>query len=781
MSRIPGNKNPVSVFFSYSHRDEELRNELETHLALLKHEGVIEAWHDRKIPLGSEWAEEISENLNTADIILLLVSPDFLASPYCHDVEVVRAMERNEAGSARVIPVILRPCDWRRVPFGKLQALPKGALPVRKWPDRDDAFLDIAEGIRTAAEDMAAARTARNDAKTDRSPSPEPPVELKQSEAPRVLRAGETIGPYTLLSVIGRGGFGVVWLAERRSVLASTRFALKIPATGTIDIEAIGEEARLWVQASGHPNVLPIIEANIYDEHVVIVSEYAPDGSLKQWLDRNGGTAPSIEEAVRMAEGILSGLEHLHSRGIVHRDLKPDNILLQRNTPRLADFGLSRVLKAGSMSTIVAGTPAYMAPEVFEGKKGTQTDLWAAGVILYQLASGRLPFEGADLPSVMRAILTKDPEPLADKVPAAIRDVVMRALRKEPIKRYASAEQVRTTLRAATDQVLRGAPPSKAEPRPPTQARRSRHTVPATIEFETVQVDKRGKIIERRTARAGYFTEDLGSGVRLDLVEIPSGTFMMGSGSNEADRRKGESPRHEARVPGFYMGKFQVTVGQWNAVAKLQRVYWNLRPKAWYVQGVGDRLPVDNVSWDDASEFCARLSRKTGRPYRLPSEAEWEYACRAGSTTPFAFGETITPEFANYDGTHPYAGAAKGTYRGKRLPVGSLGVANGFGLYDMHGNVWEWCQDVWHENYSGAPTDGSAWETGGNRSKRMMRGGSWFSPSNACRSAHRGSAYFKYAWLRRLFPEIVGPSPRGFRVVLRPSSGDQRQIRTPVL
>jgi formylglycine-generating enzyme required for sulfatase activity len=153
-------------------------------------------------------------------------------------------------------------------------------------------------------------------------------------------------------------------------------------------------------------------------------------------------------------------------------------------------------------------------------------------------------------------------------------------------------------------------------------------------------------------------------------------------------------------------------------------------------------------------EFCKRLSKKTARRYRLPSEAEWEYAARAWAREPFTFGETITPDFVNYNSEYPYAGATKGTNRKRTVAVGSLGVANAFGLYDMHGNVEEWCLDNWHDNYTGAPTDGSAWTSGGDPEYQVYRGGSWYSSARYCRSALR-------SWL--------GPQYRfngiGFRVV----------------
>jgi len=144
----------VNIFFSYSHRDEDLRNELESHLSALKHQGVITPWHDRRITAGDEFAGKISENLESADIILLLVSPYFLASDYCYEVEMKRALERHETGEARVIPVILHPCDWQQTPFGKLLAVPSDGKAVSKFPNIHDAFLEITKAIRSAAENL---------------------------------------------------------------------------------------------------------------------------------------------------------------------------------------------------------------------------------------------------------------------------------------------------------------------------------------------------------------------------------------------------------------------------------------------------------------------------------------------------------------------------------------------------------------------------------------------------------------------------------------------------
>ncbi|MFM6495639.1 MAG: formylglycine-generating enzyme family protein, partial [Dolichospermum sp.] len=171
--------------------------------------------------------------------------------------------------------------------------------------------------------------------------------------------------------------------------------------------------------------------------------------------------------------------------------------------------------------------------------------------------------------------------------------------------------------------------------------------------------------------------------------------------------------------------------------AALPQVNQELKPNPSRFKGAN--RPVEQVSWHDAVEFCARLSNYTKRPYRLPSEAEWEYACRAGTTTPFHFGDTITTELANYDGNYTYGDGPKGVYRGETTEVGSFKIANEFGLYDMHGNVWEWCQDDWHNNYKGAPTDGKAWISNNAKSDKLLRGGSWLVIPEYCRSAYRSS------------------------------------------
>jgi formylglycine-generating enzyme required for sulfatase activity len=260
-------------------------------------------------------------------------------------------------------------------------------------------------------------------------------------------------------------------------------------------------------------------------------------------------------------------------------------------------------------------------------------------------------------------------------------------------------------------------------------------------------------IISRRQESTWCFRHSLGPmdedadafAVQLTLVQIPEGRFQMGSPKKESGRATYEGPQHEVSLQSFFISQTPITQAQWREVAgwrKQSAEHWgrelNPNPSSFDGQPDSDQRPVEKVSWHDASEFCNRLSQRTGRHYSLPSEAQWEYACRAGSTTPFAFGATLSAELANYNATETYGDGPKGEYRKQTTPVGMF-PANAWGLHDMHGNVWEWCLDHWHDSYEGAPSDGSAWlmPSASEEEPRLLRGGSWDSGPGDCRSARR--------------------------------------------
>ena len=261
-----------------------------------------------------------------------------------------------------------------------------------------------------------------------------------------------------------------------------------------------------------------------------------------------------------------------------------------------------------------------------------------------------------------------------------------------------------------------------------------------TIEFETPTLDKKGQVISRTQHTAVQFSEDLGHGVSLELILIPSGIFKMGSLPHQGSAD--ELPQHLVTIKSFMMGKVLITQGQWKAVlGKLPPCRFK-----------GDNLPVERVSWNDAQKFCQRLSKLTGRSHQLPSETQWEYACRAGTMTPFSFGETLTVKVANFNGEHSFGDEPHGFYFHSTNEGGKF-PPNALGLYDMHGNLWEWCADTWLDDYSSSPRDGSSYQNK-DSNYRVARGGSWHEPPALCRSATR---------LRVL--ETDADEVMGFRVV----------------
>lgn len=264
---------------------------------------------------------------------------------------------------------------------------------------------------------------------------------------------------------------------------------------------------------------------------------------------------------------------------------------------------------------------------------------------------------------------------------------------------------------------------------------------------ETVTVDRRGEVIARDPVRAQLMVEPLPRGASLRMVLVPGGAFQMGS--PEGRGYEDEWPQHRVTLRPFLLAQCLVTQEQWAVVVG------KVPPHRFD----GPQHPIDNVSWGNAQGFCRRLVRLTGRPYRLPSEAEWEYACRGGTSTPFSCGYTLTTFLANYNGEFRFADEPKGVYRHVTTEAGTF-PQNPFGLHDMHGNLWEWCADAWHDSYRGAPVDSRAWESGGDASLRVLRGGSWHDTPDVCRSG-----------ARLKLPSAAGDEMCGFRVALSWEAG----------
>jgi formylglycine-generating enzyme required for sulfatase activity len=361
------------------------------------------------------------------------------------------------------------------------------------------------------------------------------------------------------------------------------------------------------------------------------------------------------------------------------------------------------------MSLTNAKTPVFAPPEQFENRSNftPALDIYALAATLYVIiAIDEPPFIPLPSPYLNAKIML---------------DMKMAI---EPPQKYNSA-----ISQKVNDAILKGMELDyQNRPQSITEWFRflgiqSQNNHLKTFTFEVVTTNEEGSIIKKRNHSANYFVEDLGNGVKLEMVEIPAGTFYMGSPENEVGRNDSEGPQHQVNVPNFFIGKYPLTQAQYQAIIGNNPAHFK-----------GNNRPVERVSWNNAVAFCQKLSQKTGKNYKLPSEAQWEYACRAGTTTPFYFGESITPDLVNYDGNGVYAAAPKGQYRKQTTDVGTF-PPNAFGLYDMHGNVWEWCEDDWQENYINAPVNGSALIS--RSDYKLLRGGSWNDFPGYCRSACR--------------------------------------------
>ncbi|EGK86395.1 serine/threonine protein kinase [Microcoleus vaginatus PCC 9802] len=517
---------------------------------------------------------------------------------------------------------------------------------------------------------------------------------------------------YRMIGFLGKGGFGRTYLAEDIDKL-NQRCVVKQLAPnfqGTWEsskaVELFQQEARQLQQLGQHPQI-PSLDAYFEDNKYLYLVQQFVEGDNLLTLLQDGGIWQESQVKQLLLE-LLPVLKFIHEQKIIHRDIKPENIMRRRSDGvlMLIDFGVSKQLSGTVMSRLGTqiGTPGYSPFEQMKGGEAyPASDLFSLGATAFHLMTGVHP---SDLLLEKGYSWTANwQQHLKTPIDQRLELILSKLLAKDIQQRYQSAEEVLIDFqRQSTPNFIQTL---------------------KKFDFDTVTVDVRGNITSHQHRQAQFFRENLGSGATLDMVAIPGGRFVMGSPNTEARRSNNEGPQRTVNISPFFMGKYPITQEQWEVV---------MGNNPSHIKGL--KRPVEQVSWNNALEFCQKISQKTGKIYRLPSEAEWEYACRAGTTTPFYFGETITPDLVNYDGNHPYGSAPKGLYRKQTTDVGSFGP-NPFGLYDMHGTVWEWCSDKWHDNYSGAPTDGSSWETGTDNN-RVLRGGGWNCNTVYCRSAYRG-------------------------------------------
>ncbi|WP_445637142.1 Serine/threonine-protein kinase C [Nostoc sp. DSM 114161] len=576
---------------------------------------------------------------------------------------------------------------------------------------------------------------------------------------------------YKIIKLLGSGGFGDTYLAEDLDLPNHPKCVVKHlkpnsdPTVLQIVRRLFDSEAQVLYRLGNDSDQIPRLFAHFEEQgQFYLVQEFVDGEDLSQEI--SPGKRLTEKEVIKLLQEILEILAVVHKKNIIHRDIKTQNIMRRHQDSKivLIDFGAVKEVNTmmvnaqGQTSVSVAiGTHGYMPSEQAAGQPKLCSDVYAVGMLGIYALTGLQPHELPKDPT-NGEIIWRNWANVSEKFAGVLNKMVSYHFRD----RYPSAVEA---LQALTPQQPQRRPPpppaSKPQPQPILNLSRrrviqiagwtvagislavigerllslfksgNRNTTPTssnslqTFQFETVTVDAQGKINNRSNREAKYFVEDLGNGVTLEMVQIPGGTFTMGSPEGEAQRDSDESPQREVKVAGFFMGKYEVTQEQYQAIMGTNPSNFK-----------GEKRPVEKVSWDDAVEFCQKLSQKTGRTYRLPSEAEWEYACRAGTTTPFYFGETITTDLVNYNGNFPYGAAPKGEYRQQTTDVGKF-PPNSFGLYDMCGNVDEWCQDIYNSNYQGAPTDGSPWLSGKDNNVKLLRGSSWYYLAQSCRSAVR--------------------------------------------
>jgi formylglycine-generating enzyme required for sulfatase activity len=522
---------------------------------------------------------------------------------------------------------------------------------------------------------------------------------------------------YRLEARLGRGGFGEVWRA-----VAPGGFKVALKFVQLCDSLAPRELQAIEIMKDiRYPNVLALFGAWCIDNYLMIAMELADGTLMDRFAEvvRRGHRGIAFHELIDQMEDAAKGIDYLNTprhqsesgelRSVQHRDIKPQNLLLVGGGVKVGDFGLLRFMSHSISGSSAAFTPSYAPPEFFNNQTSIYSDQYSLAVTYCQLRGGRLPFEGL-LEAVMNGHLHHAPD--LTMLPDAEQPAVARALAKDPSDRWPNCRAFVDALRqiGRSDCLAMDAP------------------FVAAIADESPSTPK---IHDTKTPIADTIVNSIG----MTLVRIHAGSFAMGSPASEEGRDENEGPRHGVTITRpFYMGIHPVTQREYESVVGSNPAHFA------DFAGGGPDHPVEQVTWDRAVEFCRRLSdladeKQSRRRYRLPTEAEWEYACRAGTTTAFNIGSSLSSDAANIDGRIPYGGSSVGRCLHRTTKIGTY-RANRFGLHDMHGNVWEWCAD-WYDGhyYQECPQHDPLGPATGDF--RILRGGSWEDSAKHARSAVR--------------------------------------------
>jgi formylglycine-generating enzyme required for sulfatase activity len=583
------------------------------------------------------------------------------------------------------------------------------------------------------------------------------------------------LGPYVLLERLGEGGMGQVFKAKNWKLgrVVALKVIRKVCLASPRSVRRFHREIQAVARLS-HPNIVHALDADQDGETHFLVMEYVEGIDLGRLMRQRGPLPiPLACDCIRQA---ALGLQHVHESGLVHRDIKPHNLLLADNVVKLLDLGLALLNETeqheGASSGLtrqgfVVGTVDYVAPEQAMNSSDVdiRADLYSLGCTFYYLLAGRVPFPGGEpLTKLMRhqSETAERIEKLRPDVPSGVADMVRRLMAKDRAERFQSPAELALAL-AKSPQC--GSPTVEicSEDKRPADNPRSPWRRAAILAGACLTVllclalvlrgrssDSESSLppaaIASPPAAEPTSPRDLTNSLGMKLVPIPAGEFLMGSPATEPRRAPNEGPPRRLTIPRpFYLGAHLVTVGQFRGFAEAtgyrtdaEKSGGALHPGSngafdprctWRKPGweQTDLHPVACLSWHDAQAFCDWLSAKEDRSYRLPTEVEWEYACRAGSGSAYSFGD----DAARLDDYAWFAGNSNGHAH----PVGQC-KPNAWGLYDMHGNLFQWCADLYDPHFFGH-RPGAEKQEPARGTARVQRGGSWHTEASECRAARR--------------------------------------------
>ncbi|MCA2552205.1 MAG: SUMF1/EgtB/PvdO family nonheme iron enzyme [Microcystis sp. M04BS1] len=505
---------------------------------------------------------------------------------------------------------------------------------------------------------------------------------------------------YLIVGVLGEGAFGRTYKAEdlnfNRKPRVIKKFIAQMQGAALEKSKELFQREAEKLDELKHEQIPTVYDYFSEGNSLYLVQEFIEGETLLQEYQRQGKFS---EQKIReILQQLLPVLVYLHSKGLIHRDIKPDNLMRRRTDGKLMLIDFGGIKEQTSQMGTGLYTPGYAPYEHIMGRAIASSDLYSLAATCVRLLTGCLPQSDSNLVDpvydvdkrrwLWQSVLNSQKRSISD----FLANLLNKMLEDKSSQRYQSASEVLTVLNN---------PPSSV-----------------TV-VQPITASPPAKRIINTTTPLTNFTERLPNRITLEMVSLLAGQFLMGSPDNDPDAESWEKHQHLVKVNSFAIGKYPITQAQYEAVMGTNPSNFVNNPQN----------PVEKVSWNDAQAFCQKLSQITGKTYRLPTEAEWEYACRAGTTTRYYFGDD-----ANQLGD--YAWYRKNS-QGTTHPVGQK-KPNAWGLYDMSGNVWEWCEDNWHNSYKNAPSDGSAWLINDNN-RHIIRGGSWFVIPRNCRSAYRST------------------------------------------